>query len=172
MLHKWQEYGIQIYFVHACIQIRRRTYLDGSIHMWFMWYVLRYNGVGHDDEDNCLPSEARRALIERKTLLWMNWMEWQKLNIKWWDTYRGSGEGKCQFNLCAHTQAYKCKFLFFSRACSLKIADMFDLNCTSQITCSKNRNLVSCTCGMHFFFVFGSCWRSISLLNCILMNCL
>lgn len=139
-----------ILFMHTCIQIKRDTNFDGSIHMWFIWYVLRWW---------CWPRWRWQSFDNtgKKSTDWTENFVMNELNgtakieQNMMRPYRGSGEGKCRINFCT-IQAHKCEFYFFL-SMQLKIADVFDLNCTSQITCRKNRPHVSCTCGIRFLLL-------------------
>lgn len=89
--YKWQQYGIKISC--SCIHAFKSKEIQISTEAFIcdLFDMFCDGGVGHGDgdDDNRSTTQAKRALIERKTLLWMNWMERQKLNKIWWDLIVG-----------------------------------------------------------------------------------
>lgn len=91
--------------------------IDGSAHMQFYCGDLT---LWQQEQKKRVSSVS--TCIERKTLLWMNWIEWNGIEIivKWQTHYRGSGEGKYIYGdlICPiqtnertnKTNMYECKF--------------------------------------------------------------
>lgn len=129
--HKW------LCFIYAFFE-RKETHIQMSTEAFIcdLFDIIFFIVVANGDDNN--DNRSMRAFIERKSLLWMNWREWQKLNQN--DRPITVGVMEVNADLICTIQVLKCMFCLFL-SMQLKIADVFDSNCTSQITCNKNKPL-------------------------------